>query len=130
MSAPTAAQALSRVLGRGSAHEGAHHWRVQRLTALALLLLGPWFVISLLCLPDLGYDALHAWAARLWNATPLVLLVGSACWHSQLGVQVVIEDYVKGWLRMASLVVSAFAHVLVAALGILAIVRIALGAAP
>jgi succinate dehydrogenase / fumarate reductase membrane anchor subunit len=59
----SAAQALSKVLGKGSAHEGAHHWRVQRLTALALLLLGPWFVISLLLLPDLGYDTLRAWPA-------------------------------------------------------------------
>ncbi len=124
------AQALSRVLGRGSAHEGAHHWRVQRLTAVALLLLGPWFIVSLQCLPDLGYTTLQGWASSLVNATLLALLVGCACWHSQLGVQVVIEDYVKGWLRMASLVASAFVHVLLAALGILAIVRIALGAAP
>jgi succinate dehydrogenase / fumarate reductase membrane anchor subunit len=125
----SAAQALSKVLGKGSAHEGAHHWRVQRLTALALLLLGPWFVISLLLLPDLGYDTLRAWAAGLVNAALLALFVVSACWHSQLGVQVVIEDYVQGGLRMATLVVSAFAHVLLGVLGVLAVVRLALGAA-
>ena len=121
------AQALSKVLGRGSAHEGAHHWRVQRLTAVALLLLGAWFVVSLVLLPDYSFASVHAWASGLVNATLLALFAGAACWHSQLGVQVVIEDYVHGWMRPASLVLSGFAHLLVAALSVLAIARIALG---
>jgi succinate dehydrogenase / fumarate reductase membrane anchor subunit len=124
------AQALSRVLGRGSAHEGAHHWRTQRLTALALLVLGPWLIISLALLPDLQYGTLRGWASGLVNATLLALLVVTACWHSQLGLQVVIEDYSRGVPRMAGLVISAFIHVVLGALGVLAIVRIALGAAP
>lgn len=122
-------QALSRVLGRGSAHEGAHHWRVQRLTAVALALLGPWFILSLLALPDFGYATLAGWTSNLLNAALLAILVASLCWHSQLGVQVVIEDYVRGGARMAGLVASAFAHVLLAALGLIAIVRLALGGA-
>ena len=121
------AQALSKVLGRGSAHEGAHHWRAQRLTAIALALLASWFAISLALLPDYSYGEVSVWAASLWNATLLALFVGAACWHSQLGVQVVIEDYVHGWLRPASLVLSGFIHLLLAALAVLAIVRIALG---
>lgn len=121
------AQALSKVLGRGSAHEGAHHWRVQRLTAVALLLLGVWFLISLLLLPDHGYATVRNWASGLCNATLLALFAAAACWHSSLGVQVVIEDYVHGWLRPASLIVSGFLHVLLAALSVLAIARIALG---
>lgn len=121
-------QALSKVLGHGSAHEGAHHWRTQRLTALALLLLGPWFLVSLLLQPDLTYDTLRAWAAGLVNATLLALFLICACWHSQLGVQVVIEDYVRGPARMASLILSSFAHVLLGVLGLLAIARLALGA--
>ncbi|HUG72213.1 MAG TPA: succinate dehydrogenase, hydrophobic membrane anchor protein [Steroidobacteraceae bacterium] len=125
-----AARALSKVLGKGSAHEGAHHWRVQRLSALALLLLGPWLLVSLLLLPDLGYATLRAWAAGLLNAALLALLVVSACWHSQLGVQVVVEDYVRGWQRMATLIVSAFAHALLGVLGVLAVLRLALGATP
>ena len=61
-------------------------------------------------------------------AVLLALLVVTACWHSQLGLQVVVEDYVRGWLRMATLVASAFLHVLLGALGLFAIVRLALGA--
>jgi succinate dehydrogenase / fumarate reductase membrane anchor subunit len=121
------AQALSKVLGRGSAHEGAHHWRAQRLTAIALVLLGAWFAVSLALLPAYTYGEVSVWASSLWNATLLALFVGAACWHSQLGVQVVIEDYVQGWLRPASLVLSGFIHLLLAALAVLAIVRIALG---
>ena len=122
------ARALSQVLGRGSAHEGAHHWRLQRLTALALLLLGPWFVISLALLPQLDFATVHEWAGGPVHAALLLLLVTSACWHSQLGVQVVIEDYVRGTARGVALVLSGFLHVLLVAIALLSIVRLALGA--
>ena len=59
------ARALSAVLGRGSAHEGAHHWRAQRLTAVALLLLGPWFAISMARLPDFSYGSVHGFLSGL-----------------------------------------------------------------
>ncbi len=121
-------QALSRVLGLGSAHEGAHHWRTQRLTALALLLLGPWLVVSLLLQPDFTHATLRAWASGLVNGALLLVLLLAACWHSQLGVQVVIEDYVKGWARTVSLILNTFAHVVLAALGVVSIVRLVLGA--
>lgn len=120
-------QALSRVLGLGSAHEGAHHWRTQRLTALALLALGPWLVVSLLLLPDLGYATLRVWSASLFNGTLLALLVIAACWHAQLGVQVVIEDYTQGRARMVGLILNAFVHVLLGATGVLSVLRLALG---
>jgi len=122
------ARALSQVLGRGSAHEGAHHWRLQRLTALALLLLGPWFVISLALLPQLDFATVRDWAGGAIHAALLLLLVISACWHSQLGVQVVIEDYVRGTARGVALVLSGFLHVLLVAIALLSIVRLALGA--
>lgn len=120
------ARALSRVLGHGSAHEGAHHWRVQRLTALALLLLLPWFVISLALLPDLGYATLRDWAGHLVNATLLALLLLAACWHSQLGVQVVIEDYVHTeWAKVAGIFLVKFAAVLLAAIAGFSVLKIA-----
>ena len=118
------------MLGRGSAHEGAHHWRAQRLTAIGLALLVPWLLLSLASLPDLGWPAVHAWMSGLGHSALLALLVVAACWHSQLGVQVVIEDYVRGAARMTALVVSAFLHVLLATVGVLAVVRVALTAQP
>jgi succinate dehydrogenase / fumarate reductase membrane anchor subunit len=122
------AQALSQVLGRGSAHEGAHHWRVQRVTALALVALVPWFLISLATLPDLSWPTVNAWMSGLGHAGLLVLLLFAACWHSQLGVQVVIEDYVRGAPRLIALVISTFVHWLLAVLGILAVLRVAISA--
>jgi succinate dehydrogenase / fumarate reductase membrane anchor subunit len=119
------AQALSRVLGRGSAHEGAHHWRVQRVTALALVLLVPWLLLSLASLPDLGFATVQSWMAGLGHAALLVLLLLAAAWHSQLGVQVVIEDYIRGAARGIALLVSAFLHILLAAVGVLAVMRVA-----
>ena len=124
------AQALSRVLGHGSAHEGAHHWRVQRVTAVALGVLVPWLLISLATLPDLTWPTVQAWMAGLGHAALLLLLVLAACWHSQLGVQVVIEDYVRGPARMISLLLSVFLHLLLAAAGVLAVLRVALAAQP
>jgi succinate dehydrogenase / fumarate reductase membrane anchor subunit len=124
------AQALSRVLGHGSAHEGAHHWRVQRLTALGLLMLVPWLLVSLALLPDLSWPIVHRWMSGLWHAALLVLLVLCGCWHSQLGVQVVIEDYVRAAPRRVALVVSAFLHVLLAAVGVLSVMRVAFAAQP
>jgi succinate dehydrogenase / fumarate reductase, membrane anchor subunit len=120
------AQALSRVLGRGSAHEGAHHWREQRVTAIALVLLVPWLLISLVLLPDLGWVTVRDWMSGLGHSALLVLLLLAASWHSQLGVQVVIEDYIRGPARMVALLASAFLHVLLAAVGVLAVVRVAL----
>jgi succinate dehydrogenase / fumarate reductase, membrane anchor subunit len=119
------AQALSRVLGRGSAHEGAHHWRVQRVTALALALLVPWLLVSLASMPDLGWATVQAWMSGLMHAALLLVLLLAATWHSQLGVQVVIEDYVHGTARMVVLVASTFLHILLAAAGVLAVMRVA-----
>jgi succinate dehydrogenase / fumarate reductase membrane anchor subunit len=103
---------------------------MQRLTALALLVLAPWLLVSLLLLPDLQYATLRVWAGGIVNAALLALLVAAACWHSQLGVQEVVVDYVRGWQRTASLILSASVHVVLGVLGVIAIARLALGAGP
>jgi succinate dehydrogenase / fumarate reductase, membrane anchor subunit len=108
------------------AHAGAGHWRVQRLTALALIPLTIWFLAALILLPDYSFDTLHAWAAAPWRAVLIGLLVCGMAWHSQLGVQVVIEDYVHGTgARRVSLVLSSIVHVLVCAAGVFAAASIA-----
>ncbi|MGE0580961.1 MAG: succinate dehydrogenase, hydrophobic membrane anchor protein [Steroidobacteraceae bacterium] len=118
---------LGRVLGLGSAHAGAHHWTVQRATAVALVVLTIWFVVSIVRLPLTDHASVVAWVAHGANPVLLFLLVIAAAWHSQLGVQVVIEDYVHGrHAKPVLLLASTFAHVLIAATAALAVLRIAL----
>ena len=121
---------IGRVSGLGAAKEGVAHWWSQRVTSVALLLLGLWFVAALLRMPDFGYDAVAAWINMPVNAVLLLLLIGTLIYHSQLGVQVVIEDYVvHHGLKVASLLAIDFLHVLVGVLGVYSILRIAFGAA-
>jgi succinate dehydrogenase / fumarate reductase membrane anchor subunit len=122
---------LGKVLGAGSAKQGVHHWWVQRLTSVALVPLSVWFLVSLLALPSLEHATVVAWMAQSSTALLLVLLVLIGAWHSQLGVRVVVEDYVHGaGARTVTLVALGFAHVLIAAAGVMAVLRVALGAAP
>ena len=120
---------LGKVLGLGSAKAGAHHWWSQRITAIGLVFLCAWFVISLACLGTFEYEAVRGWIAGPVNATLLSLLVAILCYHSQLGVQVVIEDYVQGALKTASILISNFVHVVAGVLGVVSVLRIAFGVA-
>ena len=117
---------IGRVLGLGAAKEGVGHWWSQRVTSVALLLLGLWFVASLLRMPTFDYDFVVAWIAVPFNTVLLLLLIATLVYHSQLGVQVVVEDYVHHHgLKVATMLLLTFAHVAVAALAIFAVLRIA-----
>jgi succinate dehydrogenase / fumarate reductase membrane anchor subunit len=118
--------ALSKFLGRDPGHAGAHHWRAQRVGALALIPLTIWFLAALICMPDYSFEAIHAWVAS-WRVIPLGLLVLCIAWHSQLGVQVVIEDYVHGKAAQSrTLALNTIVHLLLAVAGILALLSVAL----
>jgi succinate dehydrogenase / fumarate reductase, membrane anchor subunit len=118
---------LGQVLGMGAAKQGVHHWWVQRLTSVALVPLSIWFLVSLLSLPSLDHWVVSAWMAQTPSALLLILFVLTAAWHSQLGLQVIVEDYVHGiGARTLTLVVLTFAHVLIASAGVLAVLKVAL----
>jgi len=121
---------LGRVLGLGSAKEGVHHWWVQRLTSVALVPLAVWFTVSLLSLPSLEHTTVIAWMAQSWTSLLLILFVLIGTWHSQLGVRVVVEDYVHGGAKTVVLVIVTFAHTLIAVAGVFAILKVAFGGAP
>ena len=119
---------LSKVLGSGSAKEGTDHWWMQRVTAIALLFLGVWFLISFASIDSYTETALRAWVANPYNAIMLLLASITLAWHSMLGVQVVIEDYVHGpGLKVVSIILSKFVHVIVGLAAVLAILKIVLG---
>jgi succinate dehydrogenase / fumarate reductase membrane anchor subunit len=116
---------LSKVLGRGSAGEGVGHWWMQRVTAVALLPLTVWFVVSILGQSLQSYDAMRGWIGQPWVAVLTTLLVFTLAWHSKLGVQVVVEDYVHGkGAKTTLLLLSTFVHVVAVVAGIYAILRL------
>jgi succinate dehydrogenase / fumarate reductase membrane anchor subunit len=118
---------LGKALGRGSAGDGVGHWWQQRLTAMALIPLTAWFVIGLLRRSAAKFEDVQFWLSQSWPALLALLLVITLAWHSKLGVQVVIEDYVHGkGAKTTLLVLSTFLHVAAAVAGIFAIVRITL----
>ena len=119
--------ALTRVRGRGSAKSGVSHWWVQRVTAVTLVPLTLWFVVKLLGLPSLNIGDVREWVAEGWTPVLLIMLLGAMAWHSALGVQVVLEDYIRlKSLKVAALFTSTIFHVLVAIAGSYAVLRIAL----
>jgi succinate dehydrogenase / fumarate reductase membrane anchor subunit len=119
---------LGRVLGKGSAGDGVGHWWVQRVTAVALLPLTAWFASALLGRQLQSYEAMRGWLSQPWVAVFAALLVVTVAWHSKLGVEVVIEDYVHGKAGKTSLLLlSTFVHVAAAAAGLFAILRLSLG---
>src|SRR5690348_12478593 len=121
----TLRSALGRVRGYGAAKEGVGPWWSQRLTSVALIVLGCWFVVSMLSLPSYDYATLAAWMRRGWTALPLLLFVWVAAWHSELGIRVIIEDYVENvGAKTIALALSTFVHVVIGVASILAILRV------
>lgn len=120
---------LGRVLGLGSAKDGASHWWGQRVSAVALLLLGLWFAFTLATMGGFSHAEVIAFVAKPINGVLLLLLTAVLAYHSYLGIQVVIEDYVHApGVKVISLLLSRYLHVLLAVAGVYAILKIGLGA--
>lgn len=119
---------LGRVKGLGSAKDGTHHWIIQRLTAIALVPLSLWFVYSVLCLVDGGYGAYVEWVSNPFAATALVLFIVVAFHHAQLGLQVVIEDYVSCHaLRLSSIIIVKLCAFALAAWSAVSVLSVTFG---
>ena len=120
---------LGRARGLGSAKEGLHHWWVQRLTSLALVPLTIWFVASVISLAGTGFNDFVAWIGNPINATVMIVFLAVTFHHAQLGVQVVLEDYVASHgLRVASVIIVKLVCYGLAALAIVSTLIVTFGA--
>lgn len=119
---------LGRVRGLGSAKSGTHHWWLQRVTAIGMAVLMSWFVISMIGLIGADYTAAMAWVRQPVVAIILLVLIGTAFYHMRLGIQVVIEDYLDGALKIAGIVLLNFGSIVLAAACLFSVLKIAFGA--
>lgn len=121
---------LKRARGLGSAKDGTHHFIIQRITAIALIFLSVYVIALVISLIGGDYAAVRGAIAKPWNAVMLVAFLIATFWHAQLGMQVIIEDYIHTpWLAITSQLSVIFFCVLAALASVLAVIRIALGGA-
>jgi succinate dehydrogenase / fumarate reductase, membrane anchor subunit len=107
----------------------SRHWRNQRMTSIALLPLGLWFLFALLRQPSLGHAVVAGWFAMPLQALLGALFGATLLWHSMQGLQVVIEDYVGGALRRFWIGIMRLLHVVAGFVLVAAIAKLAIGGA-
>lgn len=119
---------LKNVRGLGSAKEGTHHFWWQRLTAIALVPLLVWVVIAGMAATLSDYESARAMVGHPVSAVLAICTIVALFHHAQLGLQVVIEDYIhQEWLKITALLAVKFLAVVFALLGVIAVLRIAVG---
>ena len=129
MSLGDSASAVGKVRGLGSARAGGIEWLSERVTSVALLLLGSWLLASLLFLPDLDQRTVLEWLHGASGAIPMALFVVVGFWHGVDGLKVVVDDYVEHeGNRWALNTLFLFLAVAGASIALFALGRIAFGA--
>ena len=119
---------IGKVRGLGSARQGGEHWLTERVTSIALLLLGTWLVASVVLLPDLSQRTVTEWLSAPSGAVPMALLAIIAFKHALDGMKVVVDDYVHDeGNRFATNLVLLFLTVAGVALALFALAKIAFG---
>lgn len=119
---------LGRVRGLGSAKEGVGHWWAQRLTGLALVPLSLWFVYVAISLVGADLNDFRRWAGEHGNAVLLILFIVALFHHAQLGVQVIVEDYVHSEpAKIAGVVATKSAALVLGLSCILAVLHLVFG---
>ena len=130
MSLGESSSPLGKVRGLGSAGHGGEHWLSERVTSIALLLLGTWLIASLLMLPSLDQPTLVEWLKAPTGAVPMALLVIVGFRHGLDGMKVVVDDYVhEPGNNFALNTLLLFLAVGGAAFALFALARVAFGGA-
>lgn len=119
---------MGRVRGLGSAKSGTSHWWHQRLSAIALIPLTIWFVVSVIVYSDASHTEISTCFASSLVSGLTMLLIVATFYHLKLGVQVVVEDYVHTeWMKTTMTIVSSASCVLLGLASILAVLKLWIG---
>jgi succinate dehydrogenase / fumarate reductase membrane anchor subunit len=120
---------LKQVMGKGSAHEGGAHWLEERMDSAALLLLGLWFIVSLLLLPALDRATVVEWLRKPSGAVPMALFVILVFRHAMDGIKVSIDDYVHdGMNHLLLTMIVRFVGIAGMAFALFSLAKIVFGA--
>ncbi len=119
---------VARVRGLGSAKSGTQHWWHQRVSAVALILLVSWFVVSLILNAPAGQAQVRAWVSSPVTMVMLIMTILFGLWHAALGMQVVIEDYVHSeGMKIGLILLIKVLAVLATVAAVVAMFRMAFG---
>ena len=119
---------IARARGLGSAKEGTRHWWMQRLTAIALVPLTVWLVASFVAIGAADHARTVLWIRSPAVGIALLLTIAALFHHAQLGMQVVIEDYVhREGKKLAALIAVKLLAIALAATAAFMVLKIALG---
>lgn len=120
---------LGKAKGLGSAHEGTHHWMMQRVTAIMMVPLSLWVVYSLMSFSatSMTYDIFLNWISHPIHAILMILFVLSSMYHAALGSQVVAEDYLScEGFRAVKIIGMKIAFFALTVAGVFAVLKLAL----
>lgn len=104
-----------------------YHWKMQRLTAIALIPLSLWFILSVASLAKADYVTVHQWISTPLTTALLTLFITLSSYHAVLGIEVVLQDYMNESTYRIFFSVIRLLLILAAALGVIAIFQISLG---
>jgi succinate dehydrogenase / fumarate reductase membrane anchor subunit len=120
---------LSQARGSGSTNHGVQHWISERFSAIILVPLALWFVYSALGLVGADYAVFQTWLSIPGNVVLMVLFLLAMFQHGQLGLSVVIEDYVNPeWLKNVSIATVKYTSFICCVACILAVLKVAFSA--
>lgn len=118
---------LGAAQGLGSAKEGVHHWWVQRVSSVLMIPLALFLAFSFVGLESFDFVTVKTWLKSPWIAASMLMFVVTMFYHSEMGVQVVVEDYLHGKAKVITMMLSKFFHILLGVASALAVLKVALG---
>jgi len=119
---------ISIARGLGSSKDGLGHWWMQRLTAIGLVPLVLWFVVSMIALAGQSRGEVITWLQSPHHSVLFSIFIITSLYHANLGLQAIYEDYIQArWLQLSARIATSFAAVVLGVTGVFALLGLAFG---